>query len=125
MITWCRFVLFVRSIMLFIGTPAMQLIPSMLLSLGSCVAIVWKRPYDSKLSNVLNLAVEAAYLLIYISFFILYMTAAVLENGTHRSKIGYFMIALIILVIVRCLVELVVGLWESYIYIRKFFQKNR
>ena len=114
----------VLSIMLFIGTPVVQLIPSMILSLGSCLAIIWKRPYLRKLSNVLNFTIEFAYFLIYAAFLALHLTTSVRENERRKTNIGYFMIALIVLIIARCLVDLVVGLWESYKYIRRYCNKK-
>jgi len=107
-------------IMTFIGTPTMQLIPCMLMSLLSCLVMIFKRPYRRKLENILNLIVETAYFLMFIAFLSLHST----QNENKRQNIGYFMIGLIIVIICRILVDLVVGLVKTYRYIKKYCCKR-
>lgn len=111
-------------IITFIGTPTVQIIPCMLMSLVSCLVMAFKRPYKRKLDNILNLIVESAYFLIYIAFLSLHYTSIVPENLRKRLNLGYFMIVLIIIIIGRCLVDLVVGLIQSIRYIKKYCSKK-
>jgi hypothetical protein len=111
-------------IMTFIGTPTMQLIPCMLMSLLSCLVMIFKRPYRRKLENILNLIVESAYFLIFIAFLSLHFILITTENENKRQNLGYFMIGLIIVIICRILVDLVVGLVKTYHYIKKYCSKR-
>lgn len=62
--------------------------------------------------------------MMYISFLSLHLTADTPENAKKRMNLGYFMIALIFVIILRCLVELVVSLVNTVKYIKKFCRKN-
>ena len=119
----CKEFLTIFFIVTFIGTPVMQLIPSMLMTFVSCLIIALKRPYFRRLDNILNLVVEGAYLLIYIAFLILHFWAIVPENEQSRAKVGSFMIAMIVVIICRCLVDLAVGIVTSVIHIRNYCKK--
>lgn len=112
-------------IITFIGNPTVQVVPCMLMCLASCLVIAFKRPYKRKLDNILNLVVEGAYFLIYIAFLSLHYTSVVPENLGVRSNWGYFMIALIVVIIARILVDLVVGLVHSVRYIKKYCGKKQ
>lgn len=86
--------------------------------------IAFKKPFDGKLDHVLNLVTDCAYLLMYITFLSLHLTEDVPENEKKRSNLGYFMIALILLIILRCFVDLVVSLVDLVKYIIKFCRKS-
>lgn len=96
----------------------------MVLSLISCLVIIFKKPYKMKLENVLNLIVDSAYFLIFIAFLSLHLTSMTPENEKKRSNIGYLMIALVLVIIGRILVDLVVGLVKSFHYIKKYCCKK-
>lgn len=100
-------------IIVFIKNPIIQIVPSMLMSLASCLAIAFKKPHKTGLDNILHLITEGAYLLIYILFLSLLSISAVPENFDRRHTLGYLMIALIILVVCRCLVDLVFGILKT------------
>jgi len=96
----------------------------MVLSLISCLIMIIKRPYKRKLENILNLAVESAYFLMYIAFMSLHFTSISPDTEKKRTNLGYFMIALLIVVICRVLVDLVVCLVEYYKLIKKYCCKK-
>jgi hypothetical protein len=96
----------------------------MVLSLISCLVMVIKRPYKGKLESILNLAVESAYFLVFIVFMSLHFTSISPDTEEKRTNLGYFMIALIIVVICRVLVDLVVSLMEYYQLIKKYCCKK-
>ena len=100
------------------------MIPSMVLSLISCLVMIIKRPYKVKLQNILNLAVESAYFLMYIAFMILHFTSISAYTEKKRSNLGYFMIALMIVVICRVLVDFILSLVEYYKLIKKYCCKK-
>lgn len=90
----------------------------------SCLMMILKRPSNGRLDHILSLVTESANLLIYLSFLSLHLMADDPESATSRSNLGYFMIALILVIILRCLVELVVSLIKMVRYIRKYCGKS-
>lgn len=95
-----------------IGNPLFQIIPSMILSFLFGLILIFKKPFERKLSNFLNFFTECAYFMIYATFLTLHLTSVVPENQGKRSTIGIVMITMIGIVICRCLVDLVMGVVE-------------
>jgi len=92
----------------------------MALSLISCLIMIIKRPYKGKMENILNLIVESAYFLMFVAFLSLHLISKSPDSEKHRQNLGYFMIALIIVVIFKVLVDFVLGLVEYYRLIKKY-----
>jgi len=83
-----------------------------------------KRPYRSKLANVLNILTEGAYFFLYVGYFLLHQNSISPENETRRKSIGYAMTALVLLVILRCIIELFVTVIETITSIKQYCKKR-
>lgn len=86
--------------------------------------MIFRRPYKRVLDNVLNLVIESAYFLIFVLYLSLHFTSAIPENFEKRQNLGLVMIGLIIVIISRCLVDLVMGLIRAFQYVKKYCGKK-
>lgn len=109
-------------IVVFIGEPLIQLIAPMILTLASLIFLVWKRPFVHSSTNLLNAVTELSYLVMFCLFFSLKVIK--LEDTNIRHNIGKVIIISMVVIIFRCLVDMVIGLIEIGIWIKKRWQRS-
>ena len=111
--------------MIFVGHPYVQLIPCIALSLVIIMSLLWVRPYHRKLNTVLDLAVEMCLLAIFSLFLSVKLSSDEQENEERRKLIGRTIIGLLIVMIARCVIDLILGLIEMAKAIKKHCSKQK
>jgi hypothetical protein len=107
----------VLFIVIFIGNTYIQLIPCIILGVLHLGILLWKRPYEGILRNILNSITEACVLALFVVFLALHIKRHTITEK-ESTQIGKLIIAFVILIIVRCIVDLVIGIIELIKVIR-------
>lgn len=105
LVTVCTMVMFVKQGMV-------QMAVLILLSASTVVVLAAKRQFKSKLANVLNLITEIAFLLIFIGFLVLALTRESMGRYPRAQYIGRPLIALVFVIVAKCVLEYIIFLVE-------------
>lgn len=84
-----------------------QMMPLIVFSIFTIFVIAVKRPYNNKMTNILSLISEIAFLLIFIGFLVLTLTKNTISGSSRARYIGWPLIAMVFVIVAKCVVEYV------------------